>query len=157
MANSKLVSFELSHFYPIIELQKFWEFFVDHKWYSQSEIMAGEIVVLKEGKDHPQGLGAVRKILIGDINLTEDIVGFDPPNYFSYAVHEGGMPVNKYRGEFFYESKNGGMLWKYKGNFEPKHFGTGWFFKWFLKSRMKSQLPVWENGYNSYYKTSTSL
>lgn len=151
MANTKKVSFELTHFYPELEQQKFWEFFVDYEWYNQSDILPGKVFIEQAGKGHPQGLGAVRKLEIGNINLKEDIVGFEAPRYFKYAVHEGGMPVNQYSGEFFYEAKNGGMLWRYKGNFEPKYFGTGWFFKWFLKSRMKSMLPVWEKAYKAYY------
>lgn len=155
MANSKLVSFEVSHFYPNLEPQKFWDFFVDHEWYTQSDIMQGEIILDKPGKDHPQGLGAVRRIIIGDsINLTEDIVGFDVPNYFCYAIRDGGMPINKYKGEIFNESKDGGLLLRYKGSFEPKYFGTGWFFKLFLSRRIKSHFPIWEKGYNAYHNIS---
>lgn len=151
MANPTKFSFEVEHFYPNFDQQKFWDFFVDHEWYSQSDLMQGEIIVDKPGEDHPQGLGAVRRIVIGNINLTEDVVGFDAPRYFSYAVHHGGMPVNDYRGEFFLEPKDGGILWKYRGNFNPKYFGTGLFFKYFLRSRIKSMFPVWEKGYNAYH------
>lgn len=153
MANSNKSTFELIHFYPNIEQQKFWDFFIDNEWYSQSDIMPGELILEKPGKDYPQGLGAVRIVKVNEnINLTEDIVGYDAPRYFAYAPREGGMPVNEYKGEFFYESKDGGMIWKYKGSFVPKYFGTAWFFKWFLRKRMKTMLPVWEKGYKAYYQ-----
>ena len=53
MANSKLVSFEVSHFYPNLKPQKFWDFFVDHEWYSQSDIMQGE--------NHPKAKNIVKQ------------------------------------------------------------------------------------------------
>ncbi|GAL65097.1 hypothetical protein JCM19300_2828 [Algibacter lectus] len=36
--------------------------------------MIGEISLLKEGQGHPSGLGALRKLTIGNIKLEEDIV-----------------------------------------------------------------------------------
>lgn len=155
MAVSKQYSFEIEHFYDAIDTQKFWDFFVDHDWYSKSDIMPGEVIIDKSGEGHPQGLGAVRTLKIGDMQLTEDIVGFQSPNYFSYAVHEGGMPVNHYQGEFFFEPKDGGMLWKYRGHFDRKFFGTGLFFRYFLRSRMKGMIPVWEKAYHAYHKGNT--
>ncbi|WP_042506993.1 hypothetical protein [Algibacter lectus] len=73
MAKSK-VTFEFTHFYPGFEPKKFWDFHVDHEWYTKSDIMIGEISLLKEGQGHPSGLGALRKLTIGNIKLEEDIV-----------------------------------------------------------------------------------
>ncbi len=151
MAKSK-ITFEFNHFFPEFEPQKFWDFHVDDVWYTQSDIMIGEIKLLKEGEGHPSGLGAVRKLTIRNINLVEDIVGFNAPNYFKYAVREGGMPVKNYEGEFFFKSKNNGLLLTYKGSFDPKLLGTNWLFKYIFRSRMKTMIPIWEKGYKAYYK-----
>jgi len=151
MAESK-TTFEFTHFYPGFEPRKFWEFHVDHEWYTQSDIMIGEVALLKEGEGHPSGLGAVRKLTIGNIKLEEDIVGFEAPNYFSYAVRPGGMPVKNYVGEFFFESTDNGLLLTYKGSFSPKPFGTNWLFKYIFSSRMRKMVPIWEKGYKVYHK-----
>ncbi len=150
MAKSK-VTFEFTHFYPGFEPQKFWDFHVDHEWYTKSDIMIGEISLLKEGQGHPSGLGALRKLTIGNIKLEEDIVGFDAPHYFSYAARPGGMPVKNYVGEFFFTSKNNGLELRYKGSFDPKPFGTNWLFKYIFNSRMRKMVPIWEKGYRAYH------
>lgn len=144
-------SFEFNHFYPEFKPHMFWDFHVDHEWYTKSDIMIGEIDLLKEGKDHSSGLGAVRKLTIGNIKLEEDIVAYDAPSYFSYAVREGGMPVKNYVEEFFFESKDNGLLLRYKGSFSPKPFGTNWLFKYIFRSRMQKMIPIWEKGYKAYH------
>lgn len=152
MAKSNLITFEITHFYPDFDQQKFWDFLVDQDWYNKSSIMPGEITIVKSGKGHLQGLGATRRIKIEKIEITEDIVGFEAPRYFSYAVHEGGMPVSEYRGEFFMEPHNGGLLFRYKGSFKPKALGINWLFKWLFRSRIKSMIPIWEKGYMAYHE-----
>jgi len=151
MEKSK-IEFEFEHFYPDFDQVKFWEFLIDIDWYSQSDIMKGEITLLKEGKEHPVGLGAVRKIKIDKIELTEDIVAFDPPNHFCYVVREGGMPVKNYEGKFFLSEKGNGVHLKYQGSFDPKLFGTNWLFKYIFQSRMKTMVPIWEKGFQQYLK-----
>lgn len=56
--------------------------------------------LLKEGEPAPNGLGAVRRVALGDVVLDEEITGFEPPNRLSYRViaskpvkveHEGGV------------------------------------------------------------------
>lgn len=152
MATSK-IEFEFSHFYHGFDQQKFFDFLIDIEWYTQSDIMMGEISLEKPGKDHPYGLGAVRKITIDKINLIEDIVGFEPPRYMSYAVREG-MPVKNYQGKFFIEPQGEGIRLRYIGSFDPKLFGTNWLFKYIFRSRMKTMVPIWEKGYRAYHNLS---
>lgn len=56
--------------------------------------------LLKEGTPAPNGLGAVRRVALGDVVLDEEITGFDPPGKLAYriiaskpvkVVHEGGV------------------------------------------------------------------
>ena len=126
---------------------------MDHEWYSQSSIMPGQQTILTPGQDHPRGLGAVRKITIDKIELTEEILGFEAPGYFCYGVRDGGsgMPVKGYRGEFFMEPRENGMLFRYRGSFEPKLAGTNWLFISLFKWRMRTMVPVWQEGYNAYH------
>jgi len=146
--------FEFEHFYPDLEQQKFWDFLIDSEWYTQSDIMQGEVTLLTPGKDHPQGVGAVRTVKIGKtIDLIEKIEGFDPPRYFSYATQNGGkgMPVKDYLGEFFLEPKDGGLHFRYRGSFKPTFFGSNWLVTALFRWRMKTMVPIWEKGYKSYH------
>lgn len=146
--------FEFSHYYTEFEQQKFWDFFVDHEWYTQSDIMPGKITLIDSEERQEQGVGTVRKIVIDKINLVEDIVGFDAPKYFSYVVRDDGMPVKGYRGEIFLEPQEKGLTLKYRGSFESKLFGTNWLFKYLFLSRMRKMAPVWAEGYKTYHNES---
>lgn len=151
MQNTKKIHYELEHFYPNVDRQKFWDLFVDHETWSKSEFLPGEIKIIKPGKDHPQGAGAVRSVVTESMNIIEDIVGFHPPEYFSYVTHNGSMPVNDFGGELFFEEQKDGLLVRYKGSFNPKYFGTGWIFKYFLRSAQKSVFQKLGKAYKAYY------
>lgn len=148
----KKIHYELEHFYPNFDRQKFWDLFVDHEAWSKSKFLPGEITISKPGKDHPQGLGAVRTLVTGSMNIKEDIVGFRPPEYFGYNTHNGSLPVNDFGGELFFEKQKDGLLVRYKGSFNPKYFGTGWLFKYFLRSTQKSAFQLLGKAYTAYYE-----
>ncbi|GEM78903.1 SRPBCC family protein [Vibrio superstes] len=110
MSRIKTYSFELSHHYKNITPEEFWAFFLDLDWYSESEIMQGEMTLVSEGDGALQGIGAIRKLKIDKIQLTEKVVGFELHRYFSYQVLLGGngMPMDNYRGEFFFTPREDG-------------------------------------------------
>ncbi len=144
-------SFEVTHLYPDFDQQKFWDFLVDHEWYSKSSLMPGEITLERPGEHHSHGVGAVRRIKIGSIDLVEDIVGSEAPGYLAYAVRDGGMPVNAYRGETFLEQRGDGLHLRYRGTFERKFFGTGWLATQLFRSRIQKMIPMWAAGYEAYH------
>ena len=152
MYMDKKMNYELERFYPGFDRKNLWDLFVDPVAWTNSEFLGGEITILKPGKGHPQGLGAVRSLKSGRMTIVEDIVGFKPYEYFSYATHDGSLPVNDFGGQMFLKSENGGVLLRYKGGFNPKYFGTGWFFKRFLSSGQKSVLEGLEKAYKAYYQ-----
>lgn len=56
--------------------------------------------LLKDGEPSPNGVGAVRRVALGDIVLTEEITGYAPPERLAYritaskpvkVVHDGGL------------------------------------------------------------------
>lgn len=151
MKTTKKIQYEFEYFFPSVDRQKLWDLFVDHEAWSKSDLLPGEITILKPGKDHPQGEGATRSVAAGSMNITEDIVGFRSPEYFSYATHNGALPVNDFAGEMFFEQQGGGLLAKYKGGFNPKYFGTGWLFKIFLRSAQMSAFRKLGKAYKTYY------
>lgn len=151
MIDTKKIHYQLEHFYPGFNQQKFWDLFVDHEAWSKSEFLPGKININKSGQNHPQGLGAIRTIVTGSMTIKEDIVGFRSPEYFSYATHNGSLPVDNLSGQIFITSEKDGVLLRYKGSFNPKYFGTGWFFKRLLSSGQKSVLDGLEKAYKTYY------
>ncbi|GAA0411150.1 hypothetical protein GCM10009133_19500 [Cocleimonas flava] len=152
MDNTKKVYYEIEYFYPDVDQQKFWDMFFDYEAWSKSDILPGEISIIKPGKDDPLGVGAVRSVISGSLNITEDIVGFRPPEYFSYATRNGSMPVNDFGGELFLEVYKGGLLSKYKGGFNPKYFGTGWLMKYVFRRAQKSAFIGLGKAYKAYYE-----
>ncbi len=152
MANTKPIQYEFECFFPNVDRQKLWDLFVDHEAWSKSDLLPGEITVLKPGKDHPQGEGATRSVSAGSMNIKEDIVGFRSPEYFSYATHNGSLPVDNFVGEMHFEEQQGGLRAQYKGRFNPKYFGTGWIFKIFLRSAQKSACQNLAKAYEAYYQ-----
>lgn len=129
MTGSKQVTYEIDHFYPGFDRQRFWDLFVDHDGWTASDILPGSISILESGDGHPQGLGAVRSVVSGPMTITEDIVGFHEPESFAYASRNGSMPVNDFGGELRLEDHDGGVLARYTGGFNPKYPATGWLFK----------------------------
>ena len=132
MANrrdTRKIHYGIEHFYPGFDRQKFWDLFVDYEGWSKSDILPSEISIVTPGEGHPMGKGAVRKVVSGSMTIIEDIVGFQPPEYFSYASRNGAMPVNDFAGELFLEQRSDGLLARYKGGFNPKRFGTGWLLR----------------------------
>ena len=90
-------------------------------------------------------------MVAGSMSITEDIVGFRPPEYFEYATRNGSLPVADFGGELFFEEQNGGLLVRYRGSFNPKYPGTGWLLRYFLRSRQKSVLVGLGEAYAAYY------
>ncbi len=152
MENTKKIHYELEYFYPNFDRQKFWDLFVDHEAWSKSDFLPGEIIIIKPGKDHPQGEGAIRSVVTGSLNIKEDIVGFHSPEYFSYATHNGSLPVDDFGGELFLEEQKDGLCARYKGSFNPKYFGTGWLFRYIFRAAQKSAFQNLGKAYQAYYQ-----
>lgn len=143
--------YEIEHFYPGFDRQKFWDLFVDHEGWSRSDILPSEISIVKPGEGHPQGKGAVRKVVSGSMVILEDITGFQPPVYFSYASRNGAMPVNEFGGELFLEARPDGLLARYGGGFNPRYFGTGWLFRRIFRAVQKSAFRGLGKAYEARY------
>ncbi len=149
--STKQIQYEIEHFYPGFDRQKFWDLFIDHEGWSNSDLLPGQISIVKPGEGHPQGAGAVRSVASGPMTIIEDIVGFKPPAYFSYASRNGSMPVNDFRGEFVLEQRSDGVLARYKGGFNPKEPGTGEQFRHVFCSAQESALLGLGQAYEARY------
>lgn len=146
------IHYELEHFYPKFDRQKFWDLFVDYEGWSKSKYLPGKITILKAGKGHPLGVGATRLVDTGLIKMKEDILGFRESEYFQYTAHDGSLPVDNFGGELFFEDFKDGLLIKYKGRFNSKYFGTGWLLRKLLSKGQKQAFKSLGKAYKEKYR-----
>jgi hypothetical protein len=144
-------NYSIDTFYKGFDQQKFFDLFVNHKAWSKSDLLPGDITVIKPGKGHPQGLGATRKVLSGSMEIIEDIVGFNSPRMFKYAARNGSMPVNDFVGELQIEEQIDGILVKYRGGFNKRYFGTGNLFRLLFRRGQRTAFDNLEKVYRAYY------
>ena len=147
----KKYKYKIEHFYPGFDQKKFFNMFVDHEAWTKSDLLPGDITILKPGKVHSQGLGAVRQVISGNMTIIEDIVGFESPNLFQYSSRNGSMPVNDFGGMLVLVPKDDGVLAKYEGGFNTRYFGTGRLFRFLFRRGQKTAFANLEKAYNSYY------
>lgn len=152
MGEARKVHYAIEHFYPGFDRKKFWDVFFDVEAWSKSDVLPGEISIIKPGKDHPQGTGAVRCVTSGSMTIIEDIVEFRPPEYFRYATRNGSLPVNDFGGELILEDHDDGLLAKYQGGFNPKYSATGWLFKYIFRRAQKSAFKGLGEAYTARYR-----
>lgn len=141
--------YDLEYTYPNVDRQRYWDLFVDHEAWSESDLLPGTITITEPGDGHPQGLGAVRTVQAGSMTITEDIVGFRAPEYFAYATRNGSLPVDDFGGEMTLIQQPDGLLVKYRGDFTPKIPGTGPILAAFLRSRQRSVLRALGKAYDA--------
>jgi len=78
--------------------ERVFDLLADHANYHRFPgVTASEL--LKEGEPAPNGLGAIRRVSLGDVVLDEEITGFEAPKRLAYRIiaskpvevlHEGG-------------------------------------------------------------------
>ncbi len=57
----------------------------------------GDSRLVKEGTEAKNGLGAVRRVKVGGLTLDEEVVLFEPPRAFDYAIIRG-LPIDHHLG-----------------------------------------------------------
>ena len=83
----------------------------------------------REGKDEPEGVGAVRIFRNGRITGHDEILGFTKDRSLRYG-HRSELPVRDYRGEVeLRPADGGGTEIRWRVSFLPKVPGTGWVLR----------------------------
>jgi uncharacterized protein YndB with AHSA1/START domain len=77
-------------------LEKVFERFADHEGMS-SWPGVGSCRLVREGTPK-NGLGAMRRVKVGGLTIDEEVVHYDPPKGFDYAVRRG-LPVSYHLGQ----------------------------------------------------------
>lgn len=77
--------------------QKVFEAITDHRAYAEMTPMR-KTTLDKEGTPAPNGLGAVRRLVLVGPAIVEEVVGYEPPGFFAYKALSG-LPVREHLGE----------------------------------------------------------
>jgi len=86
----------------------------------------------RPGRDEPFGLGAIRVFITKVSRAREEIVELVPERRLSYVLLSG-LPLRGYRADVdIAPAASGGAVIDWRASFEPKHFGTGWFWRLFM-------------------------
>lgn len=80
--------------------------------------------LLRPGHPEPNGVGALRKLAVGRVGSTEEVVAFEPPRHLGYEARKG-MPARRYRADVVLEEDEGGTRILWTGVVEPLLPGTG--------------------------------
>ncbi|MGK3202935.1 SRPBCC family protein [Amycolatopsis sp. MEPSY49] len=91
----------------------------------------GSFELVREGKDEPEGLGAIRLFRTGGIRSYEEIVALEPGRRFGYAL-DHGLPLRDYVAYVDLTPVDGGTEIHWHSSFTAKVPGTGWFYRRFL-------------------------
>jgi hypothetical protein len=88
----------------------------------------GSFELLSEGRDEPEGLGAIRLFRTGRTRSREEIVELVPDQRFSYALRHG-LPLEGYRADIDLTPSGTGTSIRWNSTFHPKIIGTGWLYR----------------------------
>jgi hypothetical protein len=91
----------------------------------------GSFELVREGKDEPEGLGAIRLFRTGGIRSYEKIVALEPGRRFGYAL-DHGLPLRDYVAYVDLSPVDGGTEIHWHSTFTAKIPGAGWFYRRFL-------------------------
>ena len=86
----------------------------------------------RQGGADPLGVGAIRVFITKVSRAREEVVELVPDRRLSYVMLSG-LPLVDYRADVELEpDADGGTVIRWRSRFGAKHFGTGWFWKWFM-------------------------
>ncbi|HMK62615.1 MAG TPA: SRPBCC family protein [Acidimicrobiales bacterium] len=106
--------------------------------------MLSRTFLLRPGAPEPNGVGALRRLGVGRVGSTEEVVAFEPPRHLGYEARKG-MPARHYRADVVLEDDEPGTTIRWAGALEPLVPGTGrlalayarGFVSMFLKSLVR--------------------
>ena len=81
--------------------------------------------LLRPGQADPNGVGALRRLTVGGLGSTEEVVAYEPPHHLGYEARKG-MPARRYRADVVLEEDGTGTRIVWTGSLQPLVPGTGW-------------------------------
>ncbi|MHB8431148.1 MAG: SRPBCC family protein [Acidimicrobiales bacterium] len=80
--------------------------------------------VIRAGRPHPDGVGALRSFTRRGIGSLEQVVAWEPPHHLGYILVRG-IPVRGYRADVVLRSEGNGTAITWTGAFDARIPGTG--------------------------------
>lgn len=117
---------------------KVFAFFADHEKFVS--LFGGACTRIKEGRDEPNGLGSVRRLLPGLLSFDETIVKFDKPSVIHYQITRGG-PLKNHLGMIEFTDLGSQTRVDYVIRFDGKLPGIGTLVEFLLRKGWKANAP----------------
>ncbi len=109
-------------------IQKVWDRYTDHvSWTAWAGL--GKVTLDREGQPAPNGVGCVRRISTGGVQVCEEVLSFDPPRRMTYRVVKGGIPIRNHLGEVLFEPDGDATRITWRCQFDSKIPGLGGVFR----------------------------
>lgn len=120
-------------------VQKVWDRYTDHVSWTQWAGL-GKVRLAKEGVPPPNGVGCVRVISSGGVEVHEEVLSFDAPRRMTYRVIKGGIPIKDHLGEVEFEAQGDATHITWRCRFDSKIPGLGGVFRWLITRLFRNAL-----------------
>ncbi len=92
----------------------------------------GAFSLERPGVEGGESEGAIRVFKTGTVRSREELVDLRPGEALSYTALSG-LPMREHLARVELRAEERGTLITWHERFEPKHRGTGWALRWFLR------------------------
>lgn len=120
-------------------LQNVWDRYTDHVSWTQWAGL-GKVRLAREGVPPPNGVGCVRVISSGGIEVHEEVLTFEAPRRMTYRVVKGGIPIRDHLGDVQFEALNDATRIVWRCQFNSKIPGLGGAFRWLVTRLFRNAL-----------------
>ena len=118
--------------------QVVWDMLTDHQRLPEWTPLK-RVTLDKEGTDHRDGVGAVRRMSGAGPTILEEVLAFDPPSSYEYTLR-AGAPIRDHRGTVTFSDAGGGTDVTWTVRFRPVVPGIGWLVELALKQALSGLL-----------------
>lgn len=124
---------------------------MDEAWallsdFSRSPSPAFPVVVYEEGEAGYNGVGAIRSLAVGKVEVMERLEAVEPYRSFMYCILSGS-PVVQYLGKFEFEDAHGATAIRWSCDFKPIVPLSGWLIALVTKRVVHRILSQMEEDY----------
>ncbi len=117
-------------------IETVWDIVSNHRAYpSWTPVRSARLDT--EGDGHPDGVGAVRFLGVGNLGARERMLEFDPPTHLAYTI-VSGVPVRDYRADMWLQATaDGGTDLRWVGSFASAPPGMARVLRAFLEAVLR--------------------
>ena len=114
---------EVQHTFRV-PLERVWARYTDHAAWGEWAGL-GRVRLAQLGVPPPNGVGCVREFRSGGTTTQEEVLTYEPPHRFTYALRRGPVPIADHLGEVMFEARDGGTLVTWRCRFRSRIPGLG--------------------------------